>query len=481
MRRRLSTQTILPAVLLTAIAMWLLAILLGAALAEAGATAAQLARVRTVMVWGGGAVVLLAGLLAATLGYGYESRIRRLTAAVEAQVEGAPNLPRLLPTQDEFGVLVRTFNSLTERLRRSLRAAEEERVRLSAVLSNMADGVMIFDPDGGLQTLNAAARRLLGLPDRDLIGLSFAEIVRHHDLIDLWHQCLESGEEQTGAAEIGQGDMFLQIIITPQPMAEVQGYVVVLQDLTQIQRLRTVRRDFVSNISHELRTPLASLKAVVETLRDSALEDPPAARRFLDRADAEVDAMTQMVEELLELSRIESGQVPLQMVPTTAAALVERPLDRMQMQIAREGLTVELDIADDLPLVWADGERVQRVVTNLVHNATKFTPEGGVIGVRAYRYAAELKHMAPLIEPGPQLVIEVRDNGVGIPAQDLQRIFERFFKADRARTVSGGTGLGLAIARHIVENHGGTIWARSWVGRGSRFFFTLPIVEEDLP
>lgn len=190
-----------------------------------------------------------------------------------------------------------------------------------------------------------------------------------------------------------------------------------------------MRRDFISNISHELRTPLASLKALVETLRDSALDDPPAARRFLDRADQEVDALTQMVQEILELSRIESGKVPLRLSPTP--------------------------VAD--------------VISNLVHNAVKFTPEGGKISVRAKRS-----------DEGMSVVISVTDNGVGIPAGELDRIFERFYKADRARS-GGGTGLGLAISRHLVQAQGGRIWAKSKEGKGSTFYFTLPIAGVDEP
>jgi two-component system phosphate regulon sensor histidine kinase PhoR len=221
-----------------------------------------------------------------------------------------------------------------------------------------------------------------------------------------------------------------------------------------------VRRDFISNISHELRTPLASLQALVDTLRGGALDDPPAARRFLDRMETEVEALTQMVQELLELSRIESGQAPMRLIPTPVADVVFPPVERLRPQAERAGLSITIDLPPDLPPVLADAERAQQVITNIVHNAIKFTPSGGQMTLSAQ----------PV---GEDVIVSVRDTGVGIPPEDLPRIFERFYKADRARS-GGGTGLGLAIAKHIVQAHGGRIWAESVEGKGSIFYVALP-------
>jgi two-component system phosphate regulon sensor histidine kinase PhoR len=243
-----------------------------------------------------------------------------------------------------------------------------------------------------------------------------------------------------------------------------------------------VRRDFISNISHELRTPLASLKALTETLRDGALEDPPAAERFLNNMETEIDALTQMVQELLELSRIESGQVALRLRAAIVEDVVSPPVERITAQAERSDLALDVEIADDLPLVLVDVERIQLVVTNLVHNAIKFTPPGGRITVRACagrdgEIPASARQSKPLVSGGWQVVIvQVIDTGVGIPARDLPRVFERFYKADRARG-SGGTGLGLSIARHLVESHGGYIWVESEEGVGSTFSFSLPVAE----
>jgi two-component system phosphate regulon sensor histidine kinase PhoR len=250
------------------------------------------------------------------------------------------------------------------------------------------------------------------------------------------------------------------------------------QNLTQQRFLENVRRDFISNLSHELRTPLASLKALTETLQEGALEDPPAAQRFLQRMDAEVDALSQMVSELLELARIESGRVPLQMQPLSPGDVVSNAVERLSVQAERADLEIILDCPDDLPEIFADPPRLEQVLVNLLHNAIKFTPAGGKILLTTR--VADASGMPPPIYPSETIsrksgvLFSVQDTGVGIPSDDLPRIFERFYKADRARS-SGGTGLGLAIARHSVEAHGGRIWAESVEGQGSTFYFYIPL------
>jgi two-component system phosphate regulon sensor histidine kinase PhoR len=208
---------------------------------------------------------------------------------------------------------------------------------------------------------------------------------------------------------------------------------------------------------------LASLSLVVETLKDGAIEDPPAARRFLEHMENELGSLTQMVEELLELSRIESGKVPLSFKPTPVKKLVHKPVKSLRPLAERQGLTLTVNLADDLPRVHADTKRIHQVVMNLVHNAIKFTPPGGVITVFVKQE-----------EGASELTIAVTDTGAGIPEDDVKRIFERFYKTDRARA-QDGTGLGLAIAKHIVQGHGGRIWVESIEGVGSTFYFTLQV------
>ena len=298
----------------------------------------------------------------------------------------------------------------------------------------------------------------------EALGRPFAAVVRHHSLIELWQRCRAQEQEQVEAVELGP-ELLLQVVVTPFSESGTAGYVVIFQDLTQVRRLQTMRRDFLGNLSHELRTPLASLRAVIETLQDGALADPPAAERFLRQAENEVHAMTQMVAEMTELSQIESGQVRLRLVPVAVARLFEVPLERLASQAERAGTSLSVEVAAGTPPVLADEERIQQVITNLLHNAIKFTLPGGHIRLSA----------GPQPDNAGEVLFEVRDTGIGIAKADLSRVFERFYKSDRARTRGrGGTGLGLAIARHTVEAHGGRIWVKSKIDKGSSFYFTLP-------
>jgi two-component system phosphate regulon sensor histidine kinase PhoR len=291
---------------------------------------------------------------------------------------------RLLPsTRDEVGQLTQAFNHMADHIREQVTTLAEEQDRLAAVLDHMADGVLITDESGEVRLVNAAAARLLDTSEEQALGRSFARVAPYHPLIELWKVCREQGEEQVEMVEVSRYGLFLQAIITPFKEADAEGYLVILQDLTRIRRLETVRRDFISNISHELRTPLAGLKALVDTLRGGAIKDRPAAKRFLKRMDTEVDTLTQIVEELLELSRIESGQGPLRLAPTSVAEVVIPPVDRLRPQVERAGLEITVLLPPEAPPVLADADQVRLVLTNLVHNAVKFTPPGGRIVVAA--------------------------------------------------------------------------------------------------
>jgi two-component system phosphate regulon sensor histidine kinase PhoR len=233
-----------------------------------------------------------------------------------------------------------------------------------------------------------------------------------------------------------------------------------VQDLTRVRRLETVRRDFISNVSHELRTPLASLKALTETLQSGALADPEVAPRFLGRISTEVDALTQMAQELLDLSRIESGQVPLKFFQLSPNQLLLAAVDRMKTQAERAHLNLHAECAENLPAILADKSRLEQVLVNLIHNAVKFTKPGG-----------EVVLLAEAVDGGVRFA--VKDTGIGIPSGDLTRIFERFYRVDKSRA-GGGTGLGLSIVKHIVEGHKGKVWAESEEGQGSTFYFVIP-------
>jgi two-component system phosphate regulon sensor histidine kinase PhoR len=405
-------------------------------------------------------VTVLAILLAVFIAGRITRPVRELTTSVWKLASSKPADQPIPSSRDEISQLAQVFNIMSARLSTQINALESERSTLDAVLQKMTDGVLIVDAQGTVQLVNPAAMRMFSITSTISVGKPLIEVVRHHQPAEMWQHCQTTGEAQSVDFEVGHRLSLHGIATSLHPT--ISGSTLLLfQDLTHQRQTETMRRDFISNVSHELRTPLAALKALTETLQSGALEDPPAAHRFLGQMETEVDSLSLMVNELLELSRIESGRVPLNLVSTRPIDIVSPAYERLRLQAQRAGLTLTIECPDDLPAVLADGSRLQQVVVNLLHNAIKFTPSGGQVTVCATRQDREI-------------LFAVTDTGIGIAAEDLPRIFERFYKVDRSRA-SSGTGLGLAIVRHLVEAHGGRIWVESEVGKGSTFNFTIPL------
>jgi len=374
---------------------------------------------------------------------------------------------------DEIGRLGLAFNRMADELSETIEIISDERARLAAILETMGDGLLVIDHDGTILLANSAAERLLqpyARPSRDgrrreVRGRALIAVAIDHELDQLVRETQRRGTVSSLLLEAPNGQRTIRAVAAPARGVDNDATLLVLQDLTEVRRLETARRDFVANISHELRTPLASIKALVETLEGGALDDEEAARYFLQLMNGEVEHLTQLVRELLELSRIESGQLSLAREAVAPRALVEHVLTRLIAHAEREGITLVADAADDLPLVLADPERIGQVLLNLLHNAIKFTPSGGHIVVGAARR-------------DDAVAFSVRDSGTGIDPDDLPRIFERFYKADKARS-GGGTGLGLAIVKHLVGAHEGVVAAQNNAdAQGTTFTFTLPIAPQ---
>lgn len=361
-----------------------------------------------------------------------------------------------LPYSKELDELISALESRKTAFTAELTSLHTENERLATVLEQLTDGVLIADADGRVQFANPAAGKLFGM--RNPTQQSVAQVVRSHQLIEAWKRCQQTRQLQIETVEIATRKQYLQIIVIPD--RHEGGSLLLAQDLTQVRKLETVRRDFISNVSHELRTPLASLKALTETLQGGALADPEAGPRFLDRIHTEVDALTQMTQELLDLSRIESGQVQLNFEMISPRKLIHSAADRMKAQVERAHLKLDVKCEDGLQNIKADKNRLEQVLVNLIHNAVKFNKPGGSISLSAEPISGGVR-------------CAVRDTGVGIPSESLTRIFERFYRVDSSRTGSG-TGLGLSISKHIVEAHNGKIWAESEEGRGSAIYFEIP-------
>ena len=389
--------------------------------------------------------------------------IRELTRGSQKIASGEFGHRITVGTKDESGQLANAFNEMSLNLKRLVETVSEDRAKLMSILNNMADGVILTDIEGNIVLTNKAVQKLFRIRDENAKAKPLIEVIREHELNDILKSCLETGQEQIVQFDSGISNKFLRAIAVLVDQERQGGALVLVQDLTELKNLQTMRREMVGNISHEFRTPLAGIKAMVETLQDGATDDREAAKDFLSRIEAEVDRMTQLVAELAELSRIETGKAELKLEPMNLNSLVEEVTAQLKPQAERQNLTLEMALADDLPTTSADKARIRQVLVNLFHNAIKFNHSGGNIRVRTSHSEGSI-------------VVEISDTGTGIAKDDLLHIFERFYKADKSRS-GQGSGMGLAIAKHIVEAHGGEIKVRSEEGKGSTFSFNLPVTQ----
>ena len=358
------------------------------------------------------------------------------------------------------------FAVMTEALAALFAQLADHREQLTAVLDTMADAVILVDSENRIALSNRAAQDLLAFEAPS--GTPLSSVLRDYELRNLVTLCRESSERRHAELALSSPRRSLSATATPittEPGETEQdepetSVLLTLHDLTPIRQLETTRREFVANVSHELRNPLASVKAMVETLEGGAVSDSAAAADFLGRINREVDRMNAMVNDLLELSRIESGQSELHREPVDAAATIAGVRTDLEHRIADSGVEVTIN-ASGGTVALGDAEKLRQAISNLLDNALKFTPRGGTVEL----YAGNTEQ--------DSVLVQVRDSGQGIAPEHLPHLFERFYKADRSRR-DQGTGLGLAIAKHIVESHGGEIGVESTEGAGATFWFTLP-------
>ena len=414
------------------------------------------------------AAVAIAGLsvtlLSVVLGY---FLVRRTSRSLRSVTDGARRLAQgdlehrvYAPVGDETQELADTFNMMAANLRTTIQELAAERNKLSAILETMADGVVMIGPEGEVLLINQVARSLLDVDRTDTLGRRFIELSRDYEIQLMVSKSFESGQPQYGEVQLPHR-RFVSVIAIPLVDNESSpGVLLTLYDLTRVRQLDTTRREFVSNVSHELRNPLASIKAAVETLEDGAIGEPDIAKDFVRRIHGDVDRMIGMSGELLELSRLESGQVPLHLYPLDVRPLLEDVRLTFAERANAKGVGINVSSNGDIPLVMGDEEKLRQVLVNLLDNALKFTPQQGEVTLTA-------------AEKGDVVEVRVGDTGAGIPGEHLPHVFERFYKVDRSRR-DGGTGLGLAIVKHIVQLHGGDVQVESQEGLGSAFSFTVP-------
>ena len=416
----------------------------------------------TVSIIAATAIAALLGILAAWVIARITTRpIRKLTIASRKIASGELEQKITIEARDEVGELAHAFNEMSSKLKEMVETISGDRARLATILDNMADGVIMTDVEGNISMANNAAGKLFGIKNTDMANRHLIEVVRDHEIDEVLKLCLKTAETQSAQYESGTSKRYLRVIAIPIAHDELSDSLLLFQDLTELRNLQTTRRELIGNISHEFRTPLAGIKAMVETLRDGAVDDKKVARDFLTRMDDEVERLTQIVAELTEFSRIETGKAELSLEPVNLNLLIEEVIIQLSHQVERQQLSVDKKLAADLRSVQADKERVRQVVVNLIHNAIKFTSPGGKITVATQTH-------------GGSVTVDISDTGIGIAKNDLPHVFERFYKVDRARS-GGGTGMGLAIAKHVVEAHGGKIRVQSEEGKGSTFSFSLSL------
>jgi len=400
--------------------------------------------------------------------------IMEIASAAQQLGSGTQLIQIRTTARDEVGFLAATLNQLTDQLHAKIDELSEDRAQLLAVLTSMVEGVMVLDSRGQVLQINPALERIFGISRVEARGRPYAELFRHQQLNDLITTMLRMGTHRQDEIVLPLTGRCLQIEASPaggQRENEACA-VLVFHDITELRHLEKIRKDFVANVSHELRTPLTSIKGYVEALLDGAKDDPTASAKFLDIILKQSDRLNLIITDLLELSKIESGRVSLKKELVDLRIVVERTSAIMKPLADKSRHRLVMAVDPSLPSLEGDEGRLVQVLTNLLDNAIKYTPPGGTITVSAAmaRPVGNAELLTNTIE------ICIADTGIGIPEQDRPRVFERFYRVDKARSRElGGTGLGLAIVKHLVEGHGGQVWVEANRPQGSRFIVRLPL------
>ncbi len=410
-------------------------------------------------------LILLSGtLLGIRLAGGIRRPLAEISAVARRIAAGDWEAEVRHPTGDEIGDLALALNAISSAIREKSRQLTESKGRLEAVLANMESGVALFDRSGRIDLVNPSAERILGISKQDDFGRTYVETLKNYPLIRIIDEVLKSGKPQSGEiALIFPSELILEAHAAPVfgEWQEPRGVVLVLHDISEIRRLERVRAEFVANVSHELKTPVTAVKGFAETLLEGALYNSRACEEFVSIIGEEAERLNRLINDLLSLSRIESRELKLQLEPLELGPEIKQIVDKIKPRFQKKELALGVTDPGHPVVALADRDRLEQVLLNLLENSLMYTPSGGRVEVGVQ-------------EEQGVVVVSVRDTGIGIPPDDLPRIFERFYRVDRARSRKlGGTGLGLAIVKHIVEAQGGRVWVESELGKGSTFYFTM--------
>ncbi len=355
------------------------------------------------------------------------------------------------------------LNSELETFKRRINILEQENNRIRAILNSMVEGVIAVDKDTRILSLNPTAQSIFNISQEDALSKIFLEVFPNNDIAEVITQVLNRGElVSKELALVWPVQKVFQVNASPIfESAKISGCLLVIHDITEMRRLETMRRDFVANVSHELKTPLTSIKGFVETLLEGALDDRENSINFLKIINNHADRLNTLINDLLDLSHIESKEIILKKDKFNFAGLVNEVMLGFKSEAKKKEIEISYELPQGLEII-ADKSKIEQVLTNLVNNAIKYNKEKGFVRIYSEQLAGKVR-------------VVVEDSGSGIPAKDIPRIFERFYRVDKARSRQlGGTGLGLSIVKHIVELHSGSVGVESTEGLGSKFWFTIP-------
>lgn len=414
--------------------------------------------------------LLLTAALGIVLSRTITTPVKEITRQATAMVGGDFNGQVRIYSEDEIGQLGETFNLLTRKLKQALSQTEAEKEKLSSILTNMTDGVIAADGNRNIILVNKPAQRILGVGYKRVLGKNLYEVLAIPGE-EKWDFLFKENGSMLMDMNVDGEERLIRFsftVLKSRGEEKKSGIIAVLQDVTEQEAMEKERKEFVANVSHELRTPLTTLKSYLEALEEGVIDDPELSRRFLRVLLNETDRMTRLVTDLLQLSRYDAGQYMLDLQPLSVHELLQDVSERFALRSQQENIALQVDLpADSLPLVKADRDNIIQVLDNLISNAMKYSNENTTVVMRAHEEEEAVR-------------IEIIDEGMGIRRRDLDRIFERFYRVDKARSRSmGGTGLGLSIARQIVLVHGGTIDIDSEWQKGTRVSFTLPLYGEN--
>lgn len=422
-------------------------------------------------------IAVLVGLLAASmLGYRMAANItrplREITYAAENISKGHFDKHINVENRDEVGILAHSINDMASKLNETIMSLQDKNIRLEAIMSSVVNGIIAIDSSERILFINPMAEKLLDVHDREIVGKHLLQVVRNNSLDNYLNTILKDKKYfDTELTLDGSSEKVLKFYANPikqTDKTDIKGVIITIQDITELRKLERIRTEFVANVSHELKTPLTSIKGFVETLKMNDMENLQDNRRFLDIIEDEANRLYRLINDILSLSELEQKKFIAKKERINVEKSIMEVVSMLKAQRESKNIELSVNIREGLASLNGEADKLKQMLINIIDNAIKYTPENGRVEVEAYNQQEE--------QGGSSVVIKVADNGIGIPKQYIPRLFERFYRVDKARSRKvGGTGLGLAIVKHIVILFNGRIEVNSEVGEGTEFKIILPV------